>query len=123
MQVLLHGPILKGGGVKTLGRLWRQKCFALARLSGLSGLPWLGLAFRGLSGLAWLGLFSENAHHSRTRALFSRNRFLDFGWILGALGLEKGSLFGLKKPGCPGLVWACFRLWPGMPFASPSQQK
>ena len=29
-------------------------------------------------------------------------------------GPPKRSIFETKKPGSPGLVWACFRLWPGL---------
>ena len=87
------------------------------RRSGLKRLPCLGLSWRGLSGLAWLGLLSDNSHHSRTRASFSRNRFFDFAWIFTPFSLQTPILFWYKIM-CPfgcflasGLAWA--------PLASP----
>ena len=58
---LSGNPSLRGGA-NALGLQNPERGSALVRLSGLKGLPWLGLAFRGLSGLAWLGLLSQNGH-------------------------------------------------------------
>ena len=55
-------PILKGGGEPLAAVFGDQSESPRARPSGLSGLPWLGLAFGGLSGLPWLGLLSQNGH-------------------------------------------------------------
>ena len=59
----------------------------------------LARALQGLSGLAWPGLLSENAHHSRTRALFSRNRFFDFGWLLARFSLQNPTKKASQKTG------------------------
>ena len=73
-------------GHLALGRPWPQRPgLALAR------------ALQGLSGLAWPGLLSENAHRSRTRALFSRNRFFDFGWLLARFPLQNPTKKGFQK--------------------------
>ena len=90
----------------------------------------LARALQGLSGLAWPGLLSENAHHSRTRALFSRNRFFDFGRLSAPFSLQNPTKKGYQKTDFFGLVGVlgCFgRLWPllaspwppfGLPLAS-----
>ena len=87
-------------------------------------------ALQGLSGVAWPGLLSENAHHSRTRALFSRNRFFDFGWLLASFSLQNPTLFWHLKTdtwrpfsalGCFGRLWPLLASpWPpfGLPLAS-----
>ena len=66
------------------------------------------------SDLVWLGRLSDNSHHSRTRASFSRNHFFDFAWILASFPLQTPTLFWRKIMDLFGLFWLL--AWPGLPW-------
>ena len=64
--------------------------------------------------MACLGLLSENSHHSRARASFSRNRFFDSAWIFAPFSLQKTSIFCFKIMDFFGLFWLL--AWSGLPW-------